>query len=825
MRTRNNKLINFILEISQVFLVFLGIFSALMCAAVSLELTFDRVLCMTIMLLAAILFYGLFTVLETFRKGKLYGLLGITLFFLLIGIRFLSAVKKGFVSIVNSFLKEFMNYTGTNLSLLSYTDTETATVKFCVTLVLILIGVYLIAIVSAFFYRRRHSAVFIIVTVPFVVLPLVVGKLGYFSNLFTYLIVAIAVVGTRHLRTDATDRRMRQKLSILLMIVGLVSGAISYFVMPPEKYERSEDKIVQTRNTLVALSSWEADDVFTWFKTYFNEDAIDYGKIGKKSEISYTGETMLKISGEVNTEHGMYLKGYVGDVYEDNRWSSLAENDAYKADLQTLDSSGVTLDSWHVQLRNELGDNETSGAKDLWKTSKLRIRNLAFGYGNYLVPYLPAGAFKYENNGRATIDKLGIDYVIEYYNVYPVVVRRDLLTNNYSLANAQFWEGNKAERQKLTDFAKKYYLQVPDSLKGVCEEFKNYLKQKQDLLKRFEQGTANISDMIKAVKDYIMKDTTYSLAPGKTPKNRDTVEYFLKESKKGYCTYYATAATMLLRSVGIPARYAEGMYIPKEELADCTSKKEIKVPDNDAHAWVEVYQENYGFVPLEVTPGIGEDEAAESDVTNEELDQGKTANPSDPSEGKDDNKEEIPEEATPTPAVTEVPEESMTFEDIEGNEDPDEEEGQAEKKESSAVSHVLWIVLQIVIIILLIAAVVEAQRRIRKKIFQKNLKSLKMKKRIRMVYHHLAMVFFQKGILYRGEPVAVYAGKIAKAMEMPEAEIYEFVELVYHARFGPDDITEEQMAAFRIIYENIRRKAYEDAKIFRKLYYMYIMVL
>ena len=824
MRTKNNKLFNFILEFSQVLLVFLGIYSALMCTVISLDLTFDRGLCTLIMLLASILFYGLFTVLETFRKGKLYGILGITVFFFLIGLRFFSAVRKGIVTMVNAFLKEFMNYTGTNLSLLSYSDSESLSVRFCVTLVLILVGVYLIAIVSAFFYRRRRSAVFIALTAPFVMLPLVVGRLGYFSNLFTYLIVAIAIVGTRHLRTDATDRRMRQKLSLLLMIIGLLSGAVSYVVMPPEKYERNENKIVETRNTVVALASWESGDVFTWFKTYFNGDSIDYGEIGNKKEITYTGETMLKISGSVNTEHGMYLKGYVGDVYEENKWSSLLENESYKADLQDLDSGGVTLDNWHVQLRNELGDSETSGAKGLWNTSLLRIRNIGFGYGNYLIPYLPAGAFKYEENGRSAIDTPGIDYIIEYYSVYPIVLRRDLLAGNYSLANAVFWKENKEERQRLTDFAKRHYLQVPDSLKQVCENFKAYLKQNEDLWQRLEQGRVSENELIKAVKEYIMKDTTYTLAPGKTPSGRDTVEYFLNESKKGYCVYYATAATILLRSIGIPARNAEGVYISKDKLADCTANHEIAVQDQDAHAWVEVYQENYGFVPLEVTPGIGEDEAGESDYVNDDLDEGKVSNPNNPSDKKDDKPNEKPEEVTPTPAVTEVPEEDMTFEDIDGNEDEPEEEIKPEQ-EQSRLSRILRIVLQVVIILLLILAVVEGQRRIRKRIFEKNLKTLRINRRIRMAYRHLAIVFFQKGVLYRGEPVAVYAAKIAKAMDMPEGEIYEFTALVYHARFGPEDITEEEMASFRIIYENIRRKAYENARILRKLYYMYIMVL
>jgi len=228
LRTRNNKLINFILEFTQILLVFLGVYSALMCSATSLDLTFDKGLCTLIMLLAAILFYGLFSVLETFRKGKLYGIIGITVFMAFIVFRFREPVLKGAVAIINSFLKQFMNFTGTVFSLLSYKGEETATLSFCTTLVFILLGVYLTVIISAFFYRRRRSFVFVIGTAPFVLLPLVIGRLGYFSNLFTYLMVAMTIVGTRHLRSDATDRRMRQKLSIVMLVVGLVAGGVEF---------------------------------------------------------------------------------------------------------------------------------------------------------------------------------------------------------------------------------------------------------------------------------------------------------------------------------------------------------------------------------------------------------------------------------------------------------------------------------------------------------------------------------------------------------------------------------------------------------------------
>lgn len=819
MRTRNNKLINFILEFSQILLVFLGVYSVLMCTATSLELSYDHGLCMLMMVAASVVFYGLFTVLETFHRGKLYGLIGITLFFALIGFRFIGAMKKGLVTVINSFLKEFMNYTGTNLSLLSYTDTEGSSVKFCTNLLIIVLGVYLIAWISAFFYRRRRSVVFIAVTLPFAVLPLVVGRVGHYSHFFTYLIVTITIIGTRHLRTDATDRRMRQKLAIILMLTSLLCGGISYAFLPPERYNNNMDKLTQAKNSVVALTSWSGEDVFTWLKAYFNGDAITYGKVGKKSEISYTGETMLKLSGDVNSNHGLYLKGYVGDLYENNRWSSLASDEEYQKDWKVLDSTGVTLENWHTQLRNELGDKETSGEEDVWQTGTLRIRNIAFGYGNYLVPCLPTGAYKSLENGRSTIEQPGIDYAVEYYLKYPSILRQDVLKHDYRMANALFWENNKAERNQLKDFATKYYLQVPDSVKEVCEEFKQYLEEQDNLLTRYEAGKAYDSDIIQAVKAYITRDTTYTLAPGKTPSDRETVEYFLKENKKGYCTYYATTAAVLLRSVGIPARYVEGMYVSREELADAKGDKELEIPDEDAHAWIEVFDEKYGFVTVEVTPGRGEDDIQRNEQTQEPSDD----NSGQSNSSQDSEPEEEPDVATPTPSVTQEPEESMVFDDIEGNEE--DSKGSEEESAEGSGPKLMFAILKILVIVILVMAVLEGQRRIRRHIFLRNMKAKKAKRRIRMVYLHLVPLWMQYSVVYRGQSMAEFAEEIAVAMHLPQEDIDDFAALLFHARFGPDTITDEQLLEFGRIYQSIRRKAYDNASWIKKLYYMYIMVL
>lgn len=802
-------------------LVFLGVYSAVMCTATSLELTFSRGACAIVMLTASILFYGLFTVLETFHNGKLYGILGITLFFAMIVFYFWGQVQRGLVVMVNGFLRGFMSFSGAKRTLLDLEVEEgVASIRFCTSFVLILLGVYLIVMVSAFFYRRRRPLVFLILTAPFVLLPLFVGRLGYFSNLFTYLIVAMAVIGTRHQKTDATDRRMRQKLSILLMGMGLIVGAVSFIYMPPERYEEKKDGITETKNTVVALMTWSTEDVLSWMKSHFTGDAIDYGQIGDEKEIVYTGETMLKISGTVNNLHGMYLKGYVGDLYEDNQWSSLRDDPDYLTELNSLELQGLSPENWHIKLYSSLGES-SDGLKNLWTTGTIRIRNVAFGYGNYVVPYLPTAPFKTKENGRTAIEAPGIDYTVEYFLVYPYIVRDDLLVQAYPVGTNAYWNMSEIDRRKMTEFVKKYYLQVPDSVSEVCDGFKEYLNAGGGLYAKFQEGDVSQKEILKALKEYIMKDTEYTLAPGKTPENRDTVEYFLQESKKGYCTYYATAAVVLLRSVGIPARYVEGMYVSGAELREATEKNaEIPVPDSDAHAWIEVYDDRYGFVPMEVTPGKEEDGGEQAGNSS-----GNSQNKDDRQDDTDspDEPVEEPELATPTPAVSQVPEESMIFDDIDGNEDPEEETGSDRGSDSSDRAWQIWI--EIAIALVLVAAAIEAERRIRRYLFQSRLQRLRMKRKIRMIHHHLMPLFSARKAAYRGQSMDAYAAVIAEAMDMPVDPVREYVSIVYHARFGPDDITEAQFAEFRMLYDQIRRKAYEDAKILKKLYYMYIMVL
>ncbi len=112
-----------------------------------------------------------------------------------------------------------------------------------------------------------------------------------------------------------------------------------------------------------------------------------------------------------------------------------------------------------------------------------------------------------------------------------------------------------------------------------------------------EQGfDKNDPDIIQKVAVYVQNAATYDLAYNQNLDQEPNVALaFLGAYKKGVCRHFATAATLLYRALGIPARYTVGF------MTDVTAGESTAVKGMDAHAWVEVYVEGFGWQYVEVT--------------------------------------------------------------------------------------------------------------------------------------------------------------------------------------------------------------------------------
>jgi transglutaminase-like putative cysteine protease len=146
----------------------------------------------------------------------------------------------------------------------------------------------------------------------------------------------------------------------------------------------------------------------------------------------------------------------------------------------------------------------------------------------------------------------------------------------------------RAAGTEYPDWVRNKYLQVPENIKP----------QLQKLAEEISAPYDTPYDKTQAVTSYLRKtieyDTEITSIP---PENKDPVLWVLFDIKKGFCMYYASAETLMLRSIGIPARmavgFAEGTF---DEL-----KERYVVIQSDAHAWPEVYFPGTGWVEFEPT--------------------------------------------------------------------------------------------------------------------------------------------------------------------------------------------------------------------------------
>lgn len=152
------------------------------------------------------------------------------------------------------------------------------------------------------------------------------------------------------------------------------------------------------------------------------------------------------------------------------------------------------------------------------------------------------------------------------------------------------------------------YLEVPEDVSGdllvwftqAMEELENSGEPIRANATGEYAGELNTASIIAQL---LERNATYDLRTPRTPSEEDFVTYFLEESHRGYCVHFASAATLLLRTQGIPARYVSGYVTTLSPVF--TSGMELytaRVVDSNAHAWVEIYLYGYGWYPVEVTP-------------------------------------------------------------------------------------------------------------------------------------------------------------------------------------------------------------------------------
>ena len=134
----------------------------------------------------------------------------------------------------------------------------------------------------------------------------------------------------------------------------------------------------------------------------------------------------------------------------------------------------------------------------------------------------------------------------------------------------------------------------------------------QGVFYRIREDIISQDAVARLVSEYLRDHYRYTLSPN-ISEGASAMEAFLLKAKEGYCVQFATAGTLILRGLGLTARYAEG-YVASEYAYTVTVDEGdtlyktypyvCTVLDSDAHAWTEIWLEGFGWQSYEMTPGF-----------------------------------------------------------------------------------------------------------------------------------------------------------------------------------------------------------------------------
>jgi transglutaminase-like putative cysteine protease len=159
----------------------------------------------------------------------------------------------------------------------------------------------------------------------------------------------------------------------------------------------------------------------------------------------------------------------------------------------------------------------------------------------------------------------------------------------------------------VTDVSPQVLASIPMAPTQGVPGLQRYLQLPSDLpardvalARRITAGIATPYDRVLAVQSWLQAHTEYDLTVPREPAGVDAVDWFLFQTRRGFCEHIASAMAILLRAAGVPARIATG-YGPGQRNP-LTGYWEVR--QSDAHAWVEVLIPRVGWVTFDPTFGV-----------------------------------------------------------------------------------------------------------------------------------------------------------------------------------------------------------------------------
>lgn len=445
----------------------------------------------------------------------------------------------------------------------------------------------------------------------------------------------------RQMRLKVTEKCGVYIIILVMLSAGLAAGGIKL-----TGYKRSEElnqKRIDIRDAVNSFSIENlADSISNLTAAFGFTFKMESHKLGNIASMKYKDRTDMTVTLDQKFDGAIYLKEYTGSVYRNNEWLTLPESDYNDPVFTDFKTYNIYPQDFPFRFNKIIDVNDKEYTINI--NSSLKGNRSFAPYGSDNI----GGIIYNHDSDVSTKDRNEKEFSYKFSRVDAEIVAQMLdrpVRNVYALDNIadEEWKNTITEycqnkgiidyddylsidselpfnmelmynnpplimteliQEEYEQFVYDNYLQIPDNTN--MDEIRDAFA---DILDVSDQAVIAVDKLqiLYALRAQVAEMAEYSLQPGKTPKNRDFVNYFLLENNKGYCTHYATSGVILARMAGIPARYATGYVLVGDDFCGDTQNADgsytIDVKDNRSHAWIEVYLSGYGWVPFEFTAG------------------------------------------------------------------------------------------------------------------------------------------------------------------------------------------------------------------------------
>lgn len=614
-----NVVLNCFLRALIVFLLVMGSIGGFLSA---FGITYNIGLVITFYLLLSMYFSFLYAL-----PKLIYRDLGYIVFFILFsGAIYLLRIyaNSGFYVIINKVLAQAQGFF--NLSGVREYEVQIDNDNLTVAIVAIFIGMVMMIILNIWMYSIMSLAWTILFTFPILLIPLymmLTPGIIYLIALCAGYAAVMAFKANGHFVVFAWDAPFRVKgmkkdritytqdagvfrqILVTFMLLFFCMTVLTEQFMPPTRFTTlfKEDKLRERTQELVGnfiLLGFEG-----MYNHYQATGGMSGGKLGGVSNVRPDYRPDLLVSYTPYSNEAVYLKGFTGGRYGDNQWEGLYdmqgghENTSEKDDVTVFEEESLRKEATLLKKSAEKSERYAASALMDVKNVGANAEYLYYPYYTVFDEYSI-----YENHSlMPTVQGLKMQEETTY-SFYPKIVWEEKL-------------GAVCPKNMDVSRVEDVFLEVPEKNKKViadeCERM------------GLNDGMTE-NEIVEVVRDYFQENIPYTLKPGATPKGKDFVNYFLKKNRKGYCAHFASAATLIFREMGIPARYVEGYAFSFEATlaSDLNREKnyedyyqgysaigesavlDVEVTDAMAHAWVEIYVDGFGWKVVEVTPSRAE---------------------------------------------------------------------------------------------------------------------------------------------------------------------------------------------------------------------------